>query len=44
MEKAADADIRLEYIQGVGGIWEVMPRKCHQSSVFRIQTSMKPTT
>lgn len=40
-EQAADAGIRLEYIQGIGGIWEAMPLKRHQGNIFRIQTSIK---
>lgn len=39
-EQAADAGYRLEWIAGIGGIWEVMPRKRHQAAIFRIQTSI----
>jgi Uma2 family endonuclease len=41
IQAADEAGIRLEYIQGIGGIWEVMPRARHQANIFRIQTSIK---
>ncbi len=40
-EQAADAGIRLEYIQGIGGIWEVIPRARHQKHIFQIQSSIR---
>ena len=40
MEQAADAGIRLEYIRGVGGIWETMPLKRHQRHIDRIRASL----
>jgi Uma2 family endonuclease len=41
MMQAAEIGIRLEYIAGVGGIWETMPLKRHQGHIYRIQTSIK---
>lgn len=40
MAEAADAGYRLEYISGIGGIWELMPSFLHQEHSFRIQSSI----
>jgi len=40
MEQAADAGYRLEYISGIGGIWEAMPLKRHQRHIDRIRASL----
>ncbi len=40
MEEAAEAGIRLEYMRGIGGIWEMMPSFLHQQHSFRIQSSI----
>lgn len=41
MEEAADAGYRLEYIKGIGGIWEAMPLKRHQRHIDRIRASIR---
>lgn len=43
MEQAADAGYRLEYLSGLGGIWELMPSFLHQQHSFRIQSSIAKT-
>ncbi len=40
MEQAADAGYRLEYVSGIGGIWELMPSFLHQKHSYRIQSSI----
>jgi Uma2 family endonuclease len=41
INQADEAGYRFEMVQGIG-MWELMPGKRHQKTVFRIQSSIRP--